>query len=81
MPFENRNGGFDYQPRFDQARFDTDDNSVDPIANESGDDPTELLGVPDDEYGEELEKIAIDDPLSEAGEDARENIEDRTEAQ
>jgi hypothetical protein len=60
-----------------QDDLDTDDNKSDPIMDEETDDPTEELGVPVDEFKDELDKYDFDDSGND--DDMREAIEDRDE--
>jgi hypothetical protein len=59
--------------------LDGDNDDVDPFMDEATDDPTEELGIPPEEYKEEMDKLALDD-LEHGDEDIRETIEDRDEA-
>jgi hypothetical protein len=59
--------------------LDSDNDDVDPFMDEATDDPTEELGVPPEEYKDELDKIALDD-LEHDHEDSREALEDADEA-
>lgn len=60
-----------------QDDLDTSDDATDPIMQEENDDPIETLGIPPEEFREELDDLDIDDNTREGNEDARENIEDR----
>lgn len=60
-----------------QDDFDTD--MPDQFINKVGLSPADELGIPEDEYKDELDKIALDD-LEYDNEDMREMIEDRDEA-
>ena len=62
-----------------QDDLDSDNDDVDPFMDEATDDPTEELGVPPEEFKEELDKIALDD-LEHDHEDSREALEDADEA-
>ena len=57
----------------------TDDNVTDPVMDETGDDPTKELGVPVDEFKDELDKQDFGDHLNEGDDDRREDLEDREE--
>ena len=59
--------------------LNNDNDAVDPFMDEATDDPTEDLGIPPEEYREEMDKIALDD-LEYDHEDTRETLEDRDEA-
>lgn len=74
-------GGWDNEPTSEtyEDDLDNDNDAVDPFMDEATDDPTEELGVPPEEYKEEMDKIALDD-LEHDHEDSRETIEDRDEA-
>ena len=61
-----------------QDDLDTDADAVDPIMDEETDDPTEELGVPPEEFRDELDKYAMDD-LERQDDDMREAIEDADE--
>lgn len=75
-------GGWDNEPTSEtyQDDLDNDNDAVDPFSNEATDDPTEELGIPPEEYKEEMDKIALDDRGQDNDEDTRETIEDRDEA-
>lgn len=73
----------DFQLRSFQDDLTTDDNATDPLMDETGDDPTEELGIPADEFKEELDKTVTDAdndgiPARDFDilDDQRENIED-----
>lgn len=57
---------------------DLDTDRPDPFINENGLSPAEELRVPEKEYKEELDALALDD-LEHDYEDMRETIEDRDE--
>lgn len=59
-----------------QDDLDTSDDVSDPIMDEAGDDPTEELGVPPEEFRDELDRYDLD---NENTEDAREMMEDLDE--
>lgn len=65
-----------------QDDLDTEFDKTDPIIDEETDDPTEELGVPPEEFGDELDKTDFgdggtgDDDMREAIEDADEDIDD-----
>jgi hypothetical protein len=73
----------DFQLRSFQDDLATDDNATDPIMDESGDDPTEELGIPASEFKSELDKEITDEDNDgiprrdfDILDDQRENIED-----
>ena len=74
-------GGWDNEPTSEtyEDDLDNDKDTVDPFMDEATDDPTEELGVPPEEYKDEMDKIALDD-LEYDHEDSREALEDRDEA-
>jgi hypothetical protein len=61
-----------------QDDLDYKDSAVDPIINEETDDPADELGIPEDEYRDELNKY-VDDDTGTGDDDMRETIEDRDE--
>ena len=72
----------DIQLQSYQDDMSTDDNASDPIMDESGDDPTETLGIPPSEFKAELDKEITDEdnggiPARDYDilDDQRENIE------
>lgn len=72
----------DLQLRSYQDDLATDDNATDPLMDETGDDPTEDLGVPPAELREELDKEfddedEPDDDDIDVHDDEREYIEDQ----
>lgn len=66
------------QPRTYQDDLDYEDTATDPIAEELTDSPAEELGIPEDEYRDELNKYA-DDGTEVIDDDMREDLEDREE--
>lgn len=60
-----------------QDDLDTGDDLTDPVMSEENDDPTEMFGVPPEEFGSEMD--GLDDGL--ADDDVRETLEDRDEDQ
>ena len=58
-----------------QDDLDTDNEIKDPIMDEESDDPTEILGVDQKEYKEELDKYDFDE-AGHGNDDRREQIED-----
>jgi hypothetical protein len=65
----------DFQLRSYQDDLDTE--GIDPAMDELGEHPADELGIPQDEYGEEIEKLNIEGDPDSAGEDAREDLEDK----
>ncbi|HEU5121680.1 MAG TPA: hypothetical protein VFT59_02450 [Candidatus Saccharimonadales bacterium] len=61
-----------------QDDLDTDADIRDPIMDEETDDPTKELGIPPEEFKDELDKRDLDDPTRD-NEDMREAIEDADE--
>ncbi len=61
-----------------QDDLDTEDSITDPVIDEETDNPFEILQVPVEEFGAELDNIALDD-LGQGNDDMRETIEDRDE--
>ena len=55
------NNDDDFQLKSFQDDLATDDNATDPLMDELGDDPTEVLGIPVEEFKAELDKEVIDD--------------------
>lgn len=55
------NNDDDYQLQSYQDDLTTDDNYTDPLMDEMGDDPVTELGVPADEFKNELDKTLADD--------------------
>lgn len=66
----------DIQLQSYQDDLTTDDNATDPVMEEEGDDPTEELGVPPEEFKDELDKQDFGDHLNEGDDDRRESLED-----
>lgn len=66
----------DIQLQSYQDDLTTDDNASDPVMDEEGDDPTKELGIPADEFKDELDKqdSGMDDEITD--DDQREAIED-----
>jgi hypothetical protein len=60
-----------------QDDLDYEDSRTDPIMNELGEDPTEELGVPPEEFRDELGKYDTDDEIDD--DDSRETMEDLDE--
>lgn len=60
-----------------QDDLDTNPDAIDTVTDSQTDHPAEIFGIPEDEYKDELNKIAIDSPN--ADEDEREYIEDSDE--
>ena len=60
-----------------QDDLTTDDNATDPIMDEENDDPTEELGIPPEEFKEELDKEDFGDHNESGDDDRREDFEDR----
>lgn len=69
----------DRQTHLYQDSLDSGDDAIDPFANESTEDPADVLQIPSEEFKDELDKIAVDD-LGRGDDDMRETIEDRDEA-
>lgn len=74
----------DYQPQTYQDDLATDDNAIDPVMAEEGDDPSVELGVPANELRDELDKEyddedEPDDDDIDIHDDQREYIEDLDE--
>lgn len=57
---------------------DLDTEKADEFMNEAGEQPAEELGIPEEKFKEELDKMDLDSPENES-EDMRETIEDRDE--
>lgn len=66
-------------PRTYQDDLDYKDSDTDPIIEEQTDNPADDLGVPENEYRDELNKYA-DDGTEVIDDDMREDLEDRDEA-
>lgn len=74
----------DYQPQTYQDDLTTDDNAVDPVMQEEGEDPTKELDVPPEELRKELDKEfddedELDDDDIDVHDDERENVEDQND--
>lgn len=67
-----------FAPRIYQDDLDYHDNDTDPIIEEETDNPAKELGIPEDEYGQELAKYSGDGDEPE-DDDMREAIEDLDE--
>lgn len=69
----------DYQLQSFQDDLATDDNEPDPVMRELGEDPTRELGIPADEFRDELDKkeSGLDDEITD--DDEREFVEDLDE--
>jgi len=69
----------DIQLQSYQDDLNTDDNAVDPLMAEETDDPTETLGIPPNEFKDELDKLEVDtiseDDLDLDDEDLRDDQE------
>lgn len=61
-----------------QDDLDYRDSDTDPIINEENDNPAEQLGIPEEEFRDELNKYEVSD-IGEGDDDMRETIEDRDE--
>lgn len=61
-----------------QDDLDYRDSDTDPIINEENDNPAEQLGIPEEEFRDELNKYDVSD-IGEEDDDMRETIEDRGE--
>ena len=74
MPDDN-----DIQIHTYQDDLTTDDNAIDPIMDEETEDPAEEIGIPRDEFKEELDKLDFGDHLDKGDDDRREAFEDQEE--
>lgn len=65
----------DYELQGYQDDFDTNEEKYDPATHELTDDPTATLGVPPEEFKDELDGLDTDEDTD----DMREYVEDRDE--
>jgi len=63
-----------------QDDFDNKFTDIDPFMDETGDDPLKEFRVPQEEFKEELDKLAFDEAGDDESDDMREMMEDRDEA-
>jgi hypothetical protein len=66
----------DFEPRGYQDELDTDETIVDQATLDETDDPVETFGVPEEEFKDELDGLAVDEN---SDDDIRESIEDADE--
>ncbi len=70
----------DLQLQSYQDDLNTDDNATDPLMEEEGENPAEEIGIPQDEYADELNKEDFGDHNeSDDNDDRREYLEDLEE--
>lgn len=70
----------DYQPQTYQDDLNTDDSATDPLMEEEGENPAEEIGIPQEEFADELNKEDFGDHNeSDENDDRREYVEDLEE--
>ena len=62
-----------------QDDLDADPDSSDPFMDEYGDDPTRTLGIPPEDFRNELDDLDIDDDLLQESAEAQEKLDDERE--